>query len=61
MLLLVDQGATPLWYAAKDGNVEIVKLLLGAGADRSAKDNQGKTALEQARSSYHDEVVALLE
>jgi ankyrin repeat protein len=42
-------------------HVEIVRLLLGAGADRSLADRDGVTALEHARSSGYDEMVALLE
>ena len=42
-------------------HVEIVRLLLDAGADRSLADRDGVTALEHARSSGYDEMVALLD
>ena len=43
------------------GHVEIVQLLLDAGADRSITDRDGVTALEHARERGYDEMVALLE
>ena len=42
-------------------HVEIVRLLLDAGADRSIADRDGVTALEHARERGYDEMVALLE
>ena len=42
-------------------HVEIVRLLLDAGADRSIADRDGVTALEHARERGYDELVALLE
>ena len=39
-------------------HVEIVRLLLAAGADRSIADRDGVTALEHARSRGYDEMVA---
>lgn len=44
---------TPLIRAAADGNVEIVRILLEAGADRSRK-HQGKTALDLAKECLSD-------
>ncbi|WP_245613939.1 ankyrin repeat domain-containing protein [Knoellia sinensis] len=40
---------------------EIVKILLGAGADRSIADKDGVTALEHARTRGYGEIVQLLE
>lgn len=40
---------------------EIVRILLGAGADRSLADKDGVTALQHARSKGQTEVVAILE
>jgi ankyrin repeat protein len=37
-----SDGATPLYWAALDKNVESVKLLLEAGADPTIKDNEGR-------------------
>src|SRR5262245_33660488 len=42
-------GLSPLWHAACVGNAEVVKLLLGRGAD-PARHPPGESALECARS-----------
>ena len=42
-------------------HVEIVRMLLEAGADRSIADRDGVTALEHAREKGYDELVRLLE
>ena len=42
-------------------HVEIVRMLLEAGADRSIADRDGVTALEHARERGYDELVRLLE
>ena len=42
------QGMTPLQIAASRDNVEMVQLLLKAGADVNAVDNVGRTALWEA-------------
>jgi ankyrin repeat protein len=54
-----ESGYTPLMYAATIdfGDVEAVKTLLRAGADRNVRNGEGRTALEQARHYGH----ALLE
>ena len=41
-------GVTPLIYAVKGDNEELVTLLLKAGADVTVKDATGKTALDYA-------------
>ena len=41
------KGNTPLIAAALKGNVETVKLLLEKGADKSLKNNENRTALEE--------------
>ncbi len=51
----------PLWKAAKRGHVEMVKILLEHGADPSATDNAGTTALDYARRYSKVNVVQLLE
>ncbi len=44
-----ESGATVLMYASMNGNAELVKILLGLGADLDAKDSiHGWTALMQA-------------
>jgi ankyrin repeat protein len=55
------EGFTPLMTAAAEGLVEVVRLLLAAGADRDLEDKDGDTALSFARQNGHAEVVALLE
>jgi len=42
-------GATPLHHAVVYQNLEIISVLVGAGADLSAKDVHGETQLELAR------------
>lgn len=42
-------GGTPLQVAAFNGHLEVVKLLVGAGAEVNSRDNDGWTALSQAR------------
>jgi ankyrin repeat protein len=44
-------GATPLMVAAGSGSVEVVELLLDRGADRTLKDDAGKTALDYLSSA----------
>lgn len=40
---------------------EIVQILLGAGADPNIADHDGKTALDHARNSGYEEIVAIIE
>ncbi len=41
-------GATPLMLSAQEGYVENCKVLLAAGAHMTARDAEGRTALERA-------------
>ncbi len=56
------QGVTPLMLAAsaEDPSVEIVELLLGAGAKVEAKDAQGRTAVDWALLQGESAVSRLL-
>jgi uncharacterized protein YegJ (DUF2314 family) len=56
-----DHGWTLLHEEALAGNVATVKVLLEAGADRSALTGHGMTPVQLARSLGWDRVVALLE
>ena len=57
-----DFGYTPLMYAATvdEGDTEALKALIAAGADRSIRNDQGRTALEQARRHKHAALVDAL-
>lgn len=51
---------TPLMFAAAEGQYEVVKLLLDAGADSTIKDVDGDTAESFAIQNKHDKVVKLI-
>jgi ankyrin repeat protein len=55
-------GYTPLMYAASvdEGDTSTLKALLAAGADRSIRNDEGRTALEQARRYKHSELMEAL-
>jgi ankyrin repeat protein len=46
------EGATPLIIAAQNLSGDIVKYLIEAGADKNAKDKEGKTAYDWAKTRY---------
>lgn len=45
-----DNGRTPLMLAAYDGKLDVVKLLVQAGADVNARDAKGQSALDYVTS-----------
>lgn len=51
---------TPLHVAAVDGHLQVVKLLIGAGADVSRLDSSGWTAKEHAALRGHMDIAKLL-
>lgn len=53
-------NVTPLNYAAKAGNLQIVELLLKAGASVSATDDDGRTPLHLSIWSRHLEITKAL-
>lgn len=55
----IINGDTILMYAA-NGQIEIVKLLLGLGANVNAKNKEGKKALDFAEEKGFTEIVKLL-
>lgn len=54
-------GQTALMLAAKNGNVEITKILLQAGADTSLKDQAGQTAAMLADQNNNTNVLHLIQ
>ena len=52
---------TALMRAAYSGHLEVVKLLLEAGADLNSKGSDEKTALTMAKERGHVEVVDFLD
>ena len=50
----------PLIYAAENGDEDIVKALLQAGADVNQTDSHNNTALMQATENGHNKIVKLL-
>ena len=54
-------GWSALMSAASVGDLQTVKLLLQAGANKSLRDEDGKTALYWARREKHLDVVRVLE
>jgi hypothetical protein len=53
-------GATPLHYAAANGHVEIIHLLLQNGADVNARNNYGYTPLHYAARNGNVDILHLL-
>lgn len=54
-------GKTPLHEAVSSyDNIKTIRTLLDNGADITARDSEGKTALEIAKSRYDKKAVALL-
>ena len=43
-------GATPLHWASHYGHVEVITALLAAGADKTIKDEDGKTPHDVAKN-----------
>ena len=54
------KGHTALHHAAKKGHVEVVRLLLAAGADRNASEKCESTALIEASTGGHLATVRVL-
>jgi ankyrin repeat protein len=46
--------------ASHKGYIDIVKILLTAGANVNAVDDDNMTALKYAKESYHKDIAALL-
>ncbi|KAF1997425.1 ankyrin, partial [Amniculicola lignicola CBS 123094] len=56
-----ENGCTPLYVAARQGSVEVVKMLLQRpGLDVNAADRWGRTPLLAAIRNGHQDVIVLL-
>jgi ankyrin repeat protein len=55
------QGYTPLMIAAGNGFVDAVDVLLAAGADRTLRQAEGKSAADLARERGHHDLAKRLE
>lgn len=53
-------GLTPLHFAAKQGAVEVIKLLLQHGADPYITNDRSETAMDVAASAGHHQITQLL-
>lgn len=56
-----DEHFSPLMHAAAEGNLEVVKVLVAHGAERSLKDVDGDDAAAFAAQGGHRHVVEYLE
>jgi len=54
-------GRTAMHVAAAEGNIEVIRYLLGAGAKRSPLDRWGKTPATEARDGGFEDLAQLLE
>ena len=55
-----SDGMSPLMYASRTGNFELVQLLLDRGANINARNREGNTAYSLAEINGHAEVGAYL-
>jgi ankyrin repeat protein len=54
-------GMTALMTAVQEGQVDVVKALLAAGADRKLRNKKPETASDIARLNGRTELLSLLE
>ncbi|MDR3285711.1 MAG: ankyrin repeat domain-containing protein [Holosporales bacterium] len=60
VLVNAKDGWTPLHIAAARGDTEVVQVLVGAGANKEARDRNGFTPLHIAAARGNTEVVQVL-
>lgn len=59
--LLQDEGGwTPLVWAIENGHTNVVKLLLGCGADIHLRDSEGNVSIHWGAYSGNTEIIKLL-
>ena len=56
----ISTDSSDLLYAARFGSVDIVKILIDAGSDVNAKDENGQTALMRAAERGGTSIVEAL-
>lgn len=56
----MSNGLTPLMFAARYNKIDILKYLMGKGADKKIKDERGNTALKYAENSKSLEAIEYL-
>ena len=58
------QWGTPLWWAARNGHLDVVRALLNAGADKTIADTGGYKPIDVVCNGgdkqHKDAIVALL-
>jgi len=59
-MILVATGWTPLMEAAERESIQLVQLLLAAGADKNARTGEGVTAASIAQKTGNSELIQLL-
>jgi hypothetical protein len=59
-ILTITDGATPLYWASRNGRPEVVSQLLAAGADVNQAAEDGTTSLWWASAGGHSEIVSQL-
>lgn len=55
-----DENATPLWWAAREGNEAVVRLLLDNGADLNVCGKSWGYALHAASSAGNNQIILML-
>ncbi|KAH9904467.1 hypothetical protein F4778DRAFT_63806 [Xylariomycetidae sp. FL2044] len=53
-------GRTALFYASRNGSLEIAKVLIERGASIDLEDWAGHTALDEAKREWHEKIIRLI-